>query len=177
MLTDSAAVAVTRPLFTDWRRECDLLDRIDRWCRWKLDDIKLPRKATAELRALAELSKTPWLGLVVTTVAQCMYVDGYRSPLDTTASAEEARGGPWRIWQANGFDRRQIAVHRAALQYGYSFVTVLPGDPTSVLRGVSPRKMFAAYDSPAEDDWPRYAIHVDTMAADLFSIRLYDAEA
>lgn len=180
MLSQSAAKSTAMDLFHPWLRERDRLDKIDKWHRWTQDDIKLPRKATPELRELANLSKTPWLMLVVTAAAQCMYVDGYRSPvLDEPA---EQMHGPWRTWQANKFDQRQTAVHRAALTYGYTFVTVLPGQgnngPTSVMRGVSPRKMYAVYGDPAEDDWPMFALRVETSSDDqAYLVRLYDEEA
>jgi hypothetical protein len=168
---------VTDELFPRWSQERDRLDRIDRWYRFDHEDIKLPRRATTELKVLAELSKIPWLGLVVGSVAQCMYVDGYRSPLDATRTEPESTG-PWRTWQANAMDRRQVAVHRAALAYGYAYVTVLPGEDDdgkrSVLRGASPRKMFAAYGDVADDDWPMYAIRVETAPDKNHLVRLID---
>lgn len=181
MLSQSAAREVVRDqLFPAWRRERERLDDIDRWYRWEQKPIQLPRKATPELRALAELSKTPWLGLVVTAAAQCMYVDNYRSPIDTDGPTE-GWTGPWRTWHANDFDQRQGQVHRGALGYGYSFVTVLPGangdGPTSVMRGVSPRKMYAVYGEPAEDDWPMFAMRVDVQDDKSHLVRLYDEEA
>lgn len=164
---------VKERLFPAWEQERTRLDRIDCWYRWQHEDHKIPRDATAEHKALLELSKTPWLGLVVTTVAQCMYVDGYRSPdLPDNSTA-------WRLWNANDFDNRQIAVHRAALAYGQSYVKVLPGEwrdqRSAVIRGVSPRKMLAVYAEPESDDWPMYAIQVEKSKGDWF-IRLYDEE-
>jgi hypothetical protein len=160
------------PLF--WK-ERQRLDRIDRWCRWEQEDARLPRAATAELRRLVQLAKTPWLGLVVTTTAQCMYVDGYRSPENS------ADAGPWDTWEANDFDTRQISIHRAALQYGTAYVTVLPGTSDagkySAMRGVSPRKMLAVYADPAEDDWPMYAIRVEPLGSGAFALRVYDEES
>ncbi|WP_433505398.1 phage portal protein [Pseudonocardia halophobica] len=132
------------------------MDVIDAWSRWHQQPLTLPRKPTTEHKPLEEISRTPWLGLVVNTVAQCMYVDNYISAVDAGAAPEPGPDGvleiaeidgPWRTWQANRFDARQIAVHRATLTYGQSYVTVLPGEfggrPTSVMRGVSPSKMFA----------------------------------
>lgn len=173
-------------LFPAWQAENERLERIDRWYRWTQDDIQLPRKATTELRALAALSKVPWLHLVVTACAQSMYVDGYRSELDQSLGGEggDADGvqvsPPWRSWMANGMDRRQVAVHRAQLAYGYSFTTVLPGrDPVTgqdqaVIRGVSPRKLWAAYEDPAEDDWPLYALRVRPVKGDVFDAWFID---
>jgi hypothetical protein len=42
------------------------------WAAWRLIDRPLPP------RRLIELAKTPWLGLVVTNVAQGLRIDGYR---------------------------------------------------------------------------------------------------
>jgi hypothetical protein len=151
-------------LLPAWRAECQKLDLIDRWYRWSPDDITLPRSATREHKALRELARVPWLGLVVTSTAQCMFVDGYRSELDP-ADDEAKLSGPWKTWTANRWNVRQNAVHRAMLAYGYSYATALPGvdfqnNPMPVLRGVSPRKMWAVYEDPAEDDWPVLAMRV-----------------
>ena len=180
---EAASKLIVDDLFPQWQNESERLDRIDRWYRWKHDDIKLPRGATTELKLLVELSKTPWLALVVSSLSQCLYVDGYRSPLDQRQDVDQADeiepSGPWKTWHANDMDRRQIAVHRAALAYGYSFVSVLPGTDDegkrSVLRGVSPRKAFAAYDDPAEDEWPAYVLRVDSRGEGKgYTLRLYD---
>jgi len=53
---------------------------------------------------------------------------------------------------------RQRAIHRAALAYGYSYTTVLPGDSGAVIRGKSPRDLFAVYQDPAVDEYPMYYI-------------------
>lgn len=172
---------VKKTLLPAYEQERERLDRIDRWYRWAHDDIPVPKKATAELRKLVELSKTPWLHLVVTSAAQCLYVDSYRSPLDPPSidPLDNLKpSGPWRTWQANDMSGRQIAIHRAALAYGYCYVTVLPGvdagnEPTAVMRGVSPRKMYALYADPAEDDWPVFAMQVGGSKNNR-TIRLYD---
>lgn len=172
---------VADELFPLWRKERERLDRIDKWYRRDQEKIEIPKRATREMRALAELSKTPWLGLVVTTVAQSMYVDGYHSEstrlLDDVG---EQPVGPWRTWKANQFDARQIAVHRAALAYGYSYVSVLPGQDSlgkrSVMRGLSPRKAQAVYADPSEDEWPMYAIRVEPQPKGVYAIRVYDEQ-
>jgi hypothetical protein len=172
---------IKKKLFKEWEQERDRLDRIDHWYRWTQEDIHLPRAATLELKRLTQLSKVPWLGLVVTSAAQAMYVDGYRSRLDNDGDLTDSP--PWRTWLANGMDRRQTAVHRYGLAYGYSFLTVLPGeDPLTgqsqaVMRGVSPRKMYAVWDDPAEDDWPEYALRIVERSGDDHLARLYDSTA
>lgn len=176
MLSNADARAlVGDKLLPALRAEQSRLDRIDKWARWENEDVTLPRSATPELKVLLQLAKTPWLGLVVTTVAQTMFVSGYRSPeADTDLS-------PWRLWQQNDFDSRQHAIHRAALTYGTAYVTAFPGrtssgDRTAVLRGMSPRRMLAFYDDPANDDWPVYAIE-SFASAGRSKVRLIDEEA
>lgn len=183
---EAARKLVKDTLFPMWEQERKHLELIDCWYRWRHDDIKIPRKATSELKALVELSKVPWLNLVVTVCAQAMYVDGYRSNLDNNSPAADGPpkiSPPWRTWMANGMDRRQISLHRATLAYGHAYTTVLPGvdpltgDEMSVIRGVSPRKMIAVYDDPAEDDWPQYAMRVVDGKGDRFEVRLFDDTA
>lgn len=183
MSRKSVVDLVKRDLFPGWEAERDRLDVIDNWYRWTPDPLTLPRETTPELRMLRDLSETPWLNLVVTTVAQCMYVDSYRSPLYPPGGNDEdddpAPVGPWRTWKANKFDNRQIAVHRAMLAYGYAFVRVLPGmwggEPTASMRGVSPRKAYAVYADPAEDDWPMFVLQVE-VSGDKLMLRLYDEQ-
>jgi hypothetical protein len=68
-------------------------------------------------------------------------------------------------------DARQTGVHRSALAYGASYVTVLPGDTGPVMRGLLAAEMTAVYGSPTEDDWPMLALsHRRPM------MRLYDEE-
>lgn len=170
-------------LYPGWATERTKLDRLDRWMRWTPDPTRLPRASTRELRDLEELSRTPWLSLVVTTVAQCMYVDNYLTPLDRDDAKDRADNphGPWLTWLRNGFEQRQTPVHRATLGFGYAFVKVLEGEdhlgqPMSVMRGVSPRKMWAVYQDPESDDWPMYSLQVDDQPGGKQMLRLYDEE-
>lgn len=178
MLSEVGVKGRTKEMFHLWQEERDRLDKIDLWLRWRQEPIPIPRKATTEMRKLAELSQSPWLSLVVTTVAQSMYVDSYRSQLDDPGDEEIDPDSPWHIWLANGMDQRQVAIHRAGLGYGYSFVTVLPGEnflgeQMPVIRGKSPRKFYAAYEDPATDDWPQAAIDVEKHK-DQFHVTFYD---
>lgn len=175
MLSQRALLGLVKDnLWPQFEKERERLEKIDRWYRWNPEDPKLPRGATSELKYLLELSRTPWLNLVVTTVAQTLYVDGYRSP-------EVGDLSPlWRTWQANKFNARQVAIHRGALAYGHAYATAFPGDdregPRAVLRGVSPRRMMAFYADPAEDDWPMYAMQADPQK-DGWMVRVIDEEA
>ena len=169
---------VKRVLMPQFIGEKVRLDWIDRWLRWDHDRPHSPRASTKEYQELSTRAQDPWLALVVTSVAQQLYVEGYRA-----AEAEENTPA-WRMWQANGLDRRQSAVHRAALGYGYSYVTVVPGkmpgtnEPMPTIRGVSPRRMLAFYEDPAEDDWPLVAMQCTPLGPAVaptgWKIRVYD---
>lgn len=166
MLTPQEARAEVKRLFPLWRRERVRLDRIDRYLRGEHAGPFKPREAGSEYAELIQRSTANMLPLVVDVAAQNLYVEGYRG---STSAAQR-----WEAWQANGMDRRQSAVHRAALSYGLSYVLVLPGAPYPVLRGVSPRRLIAAYEDPAADEWPVYALRVDPRNEHSWKLRLYD---
>jgi len=184
---ESAKKLLKDTLYPQWFAEQEHLEKIDCWYRWRQEDIRIPRVATPELRQLAELSKVPWLNLVVTVCAQAMYVDGYRSGLDEPNEPDDGKSPApsplWQTWLANGMDRRQIGLHRAALAYGYAFTKVLPGvdpltgDKRAVIRGASPRKLFAVFEDPAEDDWPQYAMQVLSSKGDRHDVLVFDDQA
>lgn len=159
MLSESEAVALVKDdLQKRLHDERSRLAWIDKWARWDQEEPKAPKNSTAELKALLRLARTPWLYLVIATAAQAMYVDGYRSP------RAQGDAAPWRTWLANGFPMRQTGVTRATLTYGYTFLTVTPGvapdgGKRSVMRGVSPKSMYCAWEDPAADEWPLYALH------------------
>lgn len=141
------------------------LDNIDRWLRWDHDKPHAPRHATKEYNNLADRAQTPWGSLIVTSVAQALYVDGYR-PESKTENADA-----WSWWQLNGMDSRQIAIHRAALGYGLAYVTVLPGrddfgERMPAMRGISPRRMITFYNEPEHDDWPAFAFQATPAKVD-----------
>jgi hypothetical protein len=134
-------------------RERSRLDLIQRYLR---DDPKerrlggIPAGAPEDVVRLSRLSRVNVLKYIVSARVQAMYVDGFQTP----TSADNL--DQWVTWQRNRFDARQIGVHRAALSFGASYVTVLPGEPVAVLRGASPRQITVAYG--ADDDWPAAAL-------------------
>jgi hypothetical protein len=176
VMTEDRVVSTATELLALWRHERTKLDRIDRWARWEHDAPHRPRHATQEYMELAARSQAPWGDLIVGSVAQTLYVEGYRRP----AAPEDGTG--WRIWQANGMDGRQVALHRAVLTYGIAYGVALPGrtlggESMPTLRGVSPREMIAVYDDVAVDDWPLFALRVRAKKGGRLDLRLYDAEA
>lgn len=167
---------VADKLWREHQHERERLSKIDKWYKGEQDPYAIPG-ANRELRELLELSRTPWLGLVVTTIAQAMYVDGYRSPV-----TGDDVPGPWKLWNENGMNKHQIAIHRAALGYGYCYglaeiddTSLALGDPKVRFKGMSPKRMYAVYDDPATDDWPVYALRVDRGANEEIVFRLYDS--
>lgn len=167
------AIALTMDvLLPQYRTERQKLDDIDRWARWDHDDPHKPADATSEYKELIARSQAPWGDLVVGSVAQTLYVEGYRRPDEPDDSTA------WTIWQANGMDGRQVALHRALLSYGLAYGLGLPGStlggvPMPKMRGVSPRDMIAVYEDPVDDEWPALALLVRKMRKG-YELRLID---
>lgn len=169
----TAIVAVATKLLSLRDEEKIRLEKIDHWYKGTQDPYRIPHP-TEELNGLLQLSRTPWLGLVVTTLAQAMFVDGFRSD-KTGHTVDES----WNTWVANGLPSRQVAVHRAALGYGYAFMlieagTARDGTPRSVMRGLSPKRCYALYNDPAWDEYPQYAIQVAPVDAGTDIVYLWD---
>lgn len=111
----------------------------------------MPRGAKAEFKHLAKRAVTNWLPLVSETFARDLFVEGYRTPRsdqDETA---------WSHWQRNGLDARQSICIRGALEYGASYVLVLPGTNAPVIKPLSPLRSMAWY-ADDDDEWPELAI-------------------
>ncbi|WIE54221.1 phage portal protein [Curtobacterium sp. MCBD17_003] len=149
-------------LIPKWQAERTRLDLIDRWYHWDPEKVRVPQQADLEEKYLRDLAETPWLTLVVTTVAQQLVAEAVRS---TNGRALDAM---WLPWQRNRMQSRQRALHRAALAYGYAYTTVLPGlvgtgasaTSAAVIRGYSPRDMHAVYQDVVEDEYPMYYLRV-----------------
>jgi len=149
-LSQKQAIAQTQ-LMLGWRNaDTTRLERLYSYIKGRQNFLWLPASAPLEVLRIAQMSRVNVLGLVIDSMAQSMYVDGYRAPKTT----EEAPA--WDIWQRNQLDARQLGVHRAALSYGVSYTTVLPGDPVAVVRGISPRQMTTVYGE--DDGWPVWAL-------------------
>ena len=158
-LKQDQAEATVRTLLELRKPEQARLERIAAYVRGEHSSVYVPRSARDEYRWLMARAKVNMLRLVVTVVAQNLYVDGYR-PAGVAENAD-----PWRIWQANRMDARQHGVHRAALKYGIGYNTVLPGEPVPVITPMSPRRLTAFYGDPANDEWPLFAVEVTSEKA------------
>lgn len=115
-----------------------------------------PRNAGKEHKQLADLARTPWLDLVVTNVAQAMYVS------DVVSDDGVSDRILWGMWLDNGMASRQVANHRAMVAYGQTFGVVTPatleGRYTTRMRCLSPKKMACKWEDPSGDVYPLYAL-------------------
>ena len=113
----------------------------------------MPRKVKPEYLELAKKSRTNWLRLVPEEYTKALAVDGYRLAKDTDNIAA------WDFWQLNGLDARQTIAHRGALEYGTSYVLVLPGTSFSkpVIKPLDPLRS-AAWYADEDDDYPEVGL-------------------
>lgn len=154
------ATSVVEDLWGILMAQKEQVEELDRWYRNRLASEQLPAVPKTQNEhhvALRDKSNSGWPRLVVSTVSQALYLDGMRTKDSRDNSAL------WDIWQNNGFDAGQIAVHRAALAHGMSYVKItLEDDPlTGVkvprLRGCSAKRMTAIYADDG-DQFPQYAL-------------------
>lgn len=123
-----------------------------------------------EVQGFLKLSRINIVQLVVDVLAQSLWVDGYRT--DSADTVAEAAG--WDAWQANKMDSRQSGISRAVFTYGTAYMLVLPGDPTPIMRGLSPRSLSTLYGE--DPDWPIAALEVIPNGSHQL-LKLYDSES
>ena len=130
----------------------------------------IPSSAPREVKVMAQIARVNICKIVVDSLTQSMFVDGFRG------SDESDNAAVWDAWQGNRLDARQTGIHRASFAYGTSYAVVLPGDPVPVIRGVSPRNMTALYGE--DPDWPDCALERMGKALDGSTLwRMYDEES
>lgn len=128
-------------LFNELLLQRSRCEAVDTWVRPELAvGFRMPNGASREQRSLAELSRTPWLRLVVDNVVQAMFLDGINS-------ADGPVKELWGLWQVNGLDAAQISNHRAMVTYGCSFGIAEKawrhGKESVRVRFLSPKRMAA----------------------------------
>ena len=163
-------------LLPAWDKELPVVNRIDRWWRWNPKPIRL-KQATQEHRMLRDMGQTPWLHLVVTTLAQTLYLEG----VDIKgADNQERESSFWAPWERSRMARRQIALHQSALAYGTAYAAVRAvespdGGVESRIDCYSPREAIALYDDPASDTYPQIFLRVRRISPTQESYELWDA--
>lgn len=158
------------PLF---RAERERLAWLDLWMHWEHEPITVPRNAGAEQKALRDLARTPWLGLVVASTSQAQVVDGFRSP------EQRENSTAWGIWERNRFGARQHPIHYAANGYGYCYGKAVPGvingERRARLTAVDPSQAIAVYADELEDEWPAFVLQ-GRPSGNEWLMKLYDDE-
>jgi hypothetical protein len=145
-----------------WKHYTDERDRLTGFQQWTRAGQACPKISAvhrnAERQVLLELSRTPWMGLMVKTFAQQLIVDGYKK----SGSTKNAKA--WETWRKNNMQAQQFTLNRDILTYGYSYVKVtdsvdpLTGEQMCSLRVKSPKQVFAIYEDPYDDEWPKYVL-------------------
>lgn len=174
VMGEDEAVSTAQRLLKLREGEQARLDRIKQYMCGDHDSVYVPKGARAEYRWLSERARVNVLPLVVTVVAQNMYVDGYRP------AGSDENAAPWAVWQANRMDARQHGIHRSVLTYGAAYAVVMPGKPVPVITPFSPRRMTALYADPVNDEWPIFAVEdrVENAKDGLRRVvRVYDGQA
>ena len=170
MLSQRQAVDTVQDIIGVHEAERGKLDHIRRYWKGRQDlPAVVPQSAPREVRKMAQIARVNVCDIVVDSLTQSLFVEGFRPGRDLPESPDD-NVETWDAWQANRFDRGQVGVHRAGVAYGTSYTTVMPGDRFPVIRGHSPRQMMAMYGW--DRDWPLLALE---RWGDGF--RLYDEEA
>jgi len=154
-LTESDARDLAKDLLAVRRDECARLDLIRDYIRGKVCEVFVPSKAGREYHQLVKMSLTNIMPLVVSTFAQNLFIEGYRTGRsDTNAKA-------WSLWQDNRMDGLQSSLFRTVVEYGLGYTMALPamldGEKSAEMLLYSPRMLTAVYDNILQDEWPVYA--------------------
>lgn len=191
MLNRRDALELTLAIWNDARRvELPRLERIDAALKpapllrpgasakqaygalgFRRPNVVIPDDAPDVMYELARKAETNYLPLLVRSFRQALRVDGYLS------TAPEAQN-PWRWWQANRLDARQVGLVDSALKYGVSYARATPAADGArpVARGFTPRAMTAVYADPEMDEWPIASVHVDGPNGEHLVLTDEDAE-
>lgn len=185
MLTEDDAIGIAHHLRGNLDTERADLDILRRYATGQQAlPLVVPRDAPAEVRELARTARINLIAIVINSLVESLYVDNIRvsdppkaptpAGLGTVpADAEDPDAAiepVWQAWQRNRLDRGQGALYRAVFQYGWGFNVITPGEPTPVIRAVSPRRMHAVYDDDAPD-FPEFALEWRKGRGNLY--RLY----
>lgn len=166
MLNPDAAIDAAEHLHQIRNGERTKLDEVRRYWkgRQKLPAVFDPKSGEV-VKVLARASRVNVMPIIINSLVQAMYVDGFRTKKDS----EDLK--VWDVWQQNRMDRHQMGIHRATAAYGTSYCTVIPGNPVPVMKGYSPRQMTALYGE--DPHWPQTALSHEGHEA----WRLWDEEA
>lgn len=172
MLTPTEATALLcDQMYPLHEKQEKRLEVLDHYHQGKFELAWMPGNARREYRRILDRARMNWLELVVKTIRQRLYVDGFR-----IGTAPEADDVAWALWQANGMDARQAMVHTDALVFGSSYVTVWPDEFLGArIAGESPLAMTVTtqLDDPMVVEFAMKCAKINGKDVAV----LYDAEA
>lgn len=145
---------------------------IKRCLRYGGEKPVLPRKASREHKALADLALTPWLEVVSQVSLQGLNMEYVNSRTKSRDNLEQF----FSPWDRNGMDVKQSALYKSANDYGLAYARVLRGDTGSVIRTFAPTQMLAVYGDVAHDEFPMFAMEVVPSGKSGLSLVLTDEE-
>jgi len=183
-VTDKAGVVQrVKDMWQPYLAQRELVTLAETWCGTDRNGADLPvaQGLNDSGKQLRQKSVAPWLGLAVTIVSQSLYVEGHRD------EGSQENSSTWNtVWQPNGLDAKQLAIHRHAVRDGHSYLTVMPGvdtltnTPMPRMQGHSAKSLYAGYEDPANDEWPVYAMKVVPQRQEdgstIWRVDLYDDE-
>ncbi len=152
--------------------ELNRLTVIDGWWRWKPQRLIL-KDPSSEHRTLRDIGETPWLRMVVTTLAQTLYLDGVEFPDDIDNTKARRM---WEPWNRSRMGARQIPLHQAAIAYGSAYTSVtLDDNGLARINCHSPMRALALYNDPAADIYPQLFLSVVDLSDDTKTYEVWDA--
>lgn len=147
--------------FARLRREMEINQRraklIATWMKPTAHGFHVPRHASNEHRALADLARSPWLKLVVDNVAQSLSVR------DIVRGDGGHDDDLWRLWLSNSGPRMQVPNHRTVISESVAYGVVSAAAPYARIRFVSMSRMAADYTDPAD---PYAAVALEFIRAE-----------
>lgn len=134
------------------------LQKFDAWATGKQPEARNLQQKNNEKKLLQKLARNPWMHLMITTFSQQLQVDGYRKEGET--KNQEA----WDTWLFNDMASQQLALNRATMTFGYSYLRLSSGEQVNqgrkmaVMVGVDPRDAMGIYQDPRTDEYPEYLL-------------------
>lgn len=140
-------------------------------------------RTPGEYNDLASRAPAPWGKLIVSSLAQTIYMETAR----VKGMPEDAELDCINVLEENNWSARQIPHTRATIGHGISYVKAIPGispldsSESAIVRPVSALRMAAFYDD-LDDEWPSYAIEVNDFAVEvdgrqMTGVTYYDDQA
>jgi hypothetical protein len=165
-MSATAVVSKTNEVWKAGNLSRAKMRRLARYARGQQKLPYLPDSTDGEYREIAKKSASNWVDLVIRSTTQGLFVDGYGDSSDSDLWTQ--------VWQPNGMDARQHALHRAVETLGHSYLIGFPtGEDGVWMRPEAATKLTAEYEDPS-DDWPVFAVR-EVVANKRYE--LYDDEA